>query len=216
MRILIIDNYDSFTGNLYQLLAAEGHGEPRVVQNDAVTLAEVLDEAPDAIIIAPGPGRPDQRADIGVCHDVIRHVDVPIFGVCLGMQAVAHAFGAQVRHAEHPRHGIPTQVRHDGDDLFAGVESGFEAIRYHSLEVALNEGCPFEPLAWAEDGTLMALRHRERAIWGVQFHPESIGTGAGVQIVRNFLSLVMEMSDSHATERDAAPHADEGAVFNGV
>ncbi|MDA1043853.1 MAG: aminodeoxychorismate/anthranilate synthase component II, partial [Verrucomicrobia bacterium] len=184
MKILIIDNYDSFTGNLVQLLAQTTRTGPIVVRNDTVSLATILDISPDAIVISPGPGRPENTKDFGVCAEVIRHVDVPILGVCLGFQGIAHAFGASVQAAAFPLHGARSAISHIGLDLFDQMQNPFDAVRYHSLEVSLPPAHPsLIPLAHADDGTLMALRHASRPIWGVQFHPESIGTQDGASLI---------------------------------
>ena len=185
---LVLDNYDSFTFNLAQLLGELG-AEPRVVRNDALTVSEVRDLAPRRIVISPGPGRPETA---GISVEMVRALagNIPILGVCLGHQSVVHAFGGGVRPARRLVHGKTSPVRHNGADLFAGLENPFEATRYHSL--VAEEPLPPElevTARSADDGEVMGLRHRSDPLWGVQFHPESILTPCGRSLLRNFLSL---------------------------
>jgi anthranilate synthase/aminodeoxychorismate synthase-like glutamine amidotransferase len=187
MRVLVIDNYDSFTFNLVQYLGELG-AELIVRRNDQVTLDAIEAARPDRIVVSPGPGHP---ADAGVVVDAIRRFGptIPLLGVCLGHQAIGLAFGGRIVRAPRPVHGKTSRIDHDGLGVFAGVASPFEAARYHSLVVA-DEGWPAELVACArtaEDGTAMGLRHREWPVHGVQFHPESILTGPGRQILSNFL-----------------------------
>jgi anthranilate synthase/aminodeoxychorismate synthase-like glutamine amidotransferase len=189
--ILLVDNYDSFTFNLVQLVAAAG-AEHEVVRNDAATVDELLARDPHGILISPGPGRPEEA---GVCLPLLaRRPRLPIFGVCLGHQALGASFGGVVGRAPRPRHGKTSSVRHTGSGLFEGVPSPFEATRYHSLVVEASSLPPeLEPVAWSEDdGLVMAMRHRELPWWGVQFHPESVLTVAGPRLVTNFLALCAE------------------------
>jgi len=184
--ILMIDNYDSFTYNLVQLLAGAG-AEVRVLRNDAETVDELLAHRPSGIVISPGPGRPEGS---GVSVELFaRRPPVPVLGVCLGHQALGVAFGARVERTE-VMHGKTSPVRHEGQGLFAGLPSPFEATRYHSLEVR-RETLPeeLEPVAWSPDGTLMGMRHRTLPYWGVQFHPESVLTKTGPRLIGNFLAL---------------------------
>jgi len=186
--ILVVDNYDSFTYNLVQLLWSR-QLEVQVLRNDAESAAEMLARRPRGIILSPGPGRPEEA---GVCPELIdRRPAVPVLGVCLGHQVLGVAFGGRVERAPTLMHGKASQVRHLGEGIFAGLPNPFEATRYHSLEV-VEEGLPDDlvPVAWSTDEqTLMGVRHRSRPYWGVQFHPESILTTCGPLLVANFLAL---------------------------
>jgi anthranilate synthase/aminodeoxychorismate synthase-like glutamine amidotransferase len=185
--ILVIDNYDSFTYNLVQYLGELG-SEVRVVRNDAASIESISALQPARIVISPGPGRPEHA---GVTMDVIRQLgsSIPILGVCLGHQAIGAVFGGAVVRASTPMHGKTSTIEHDGRGVFAGIDGPFVASRYHSLVVS-DDGLPDELEVTArtrEDRTIMGLRHRERPIHGVQFHPESILTGEGMRLLRNFL-----------------------------
>lgn len=185
---LVLDNYDSFTYNLVQLLGELG-GAPEVFRNDALTVEEIRRKAPARLVVSPGPKTP---AHAGVSLEAIRSLagELPILGVCLGHQAVAVAFGGRVRRARRLMHGKTSPVRHDGKDLFAGVDDPFPAVRYHSLVAGEPLPEALEVTARAgDDDEVMGLRHRELPVWGLQFHPESILTGAGRRLLRNFLSL---------------------------
>ena len=185
--ILVVDNYDSFTYNLVQLLLA-AKSEVVVLRNDVESATEMLARHPDGILLSPGPGRPE---DAGVCLDLLAaRPDIPILGVCLGHQSLGMSYGASVGRAAELMHGKTSMVKHDGCGIFEGLSNPFQATRYHSLDVK-EETLPevLEPVAWTEDGTLMAVRHRELPYWGVQFHPESILTPEGERLVRNFLQL---------------------------
>ncbi len=191
--LLVLDNYDSFTFNLVQYLgelAAEHPiaAEVRVERNDALTLVEIRALAPDAILISPGPGDPDQS---GVCLEVLRELSptVPTLGVCLGHQSIAQVFGGRVVRAKELMHGKTSPVRHEGQGVFAGLPNPLTATRYHSL-IAERDSLPdcLEITAWLEDGTIMGLRHRDHPhLQGVQFHPESVLTQNGHQLLANFL-----------------------------
>jgi para-aminobenzoate synthetase len=182
MRTLIIDNYDSFTYNLCHLVGAVTGVAPTVVRND-----EPVDlDGYTHVILSPGPGRPERPGDFGVCADVIRAATVPLLGVCLGHQGICHVHGGEVGPAPRVRHGQTSAVHHDGTGLFANLPSPFDAVRYHSLAVTRLPDA-VEPIALADDGVLMAVRHRYRPQWGVQFHPESIRTEHGHQLLANFL-----------------------------
>ena len=189
MTTLIVDNYDSFTWNLVQLFGALG-GEPRVVRNDAVTIDDVRTIAPARIVLSPGPGRPDDPARIGVCRSILldEELDIPVLGVCLGHQAIVCAAGGRIVSASRLMHGKTSLVEHEGDGIFRELPRPFEAMRYHSL-TADPASLPqsLRVTAWCKDGTIMAVRHRRRPIFGVQFHPESIGTAWGPVLCRSFL-----------------------------
>lgn len=189
LRTVIIDNHDSFTWNLYQLLARINGVEPLVVANDQRSWEDLAArEVFDNVVISPGPGTPSQPRDLGLSADAILGAACPVLGVCLGHQAVAHLLGGRVAHAPTPMHGRRSEIFHDGRDLFAGLPSPFSAVRYHSLLVA-DLPDTLEPTAWTREGLLMGLRHRARPIWGVQFHPESICTEHGRALLANFADL---------------------------
>jgi len=186
--ILLIDNYDSFTFNLVHFLGDLG-ARCTVRRNDAISVEDALALAPEAIMISPGPCTPD---DAGVCLDLIAAAAgrIPVLGVCLGHQAIGQVFGGQVVRASKPMHGKLSAIRHDGSDVFTGLPSPFQATRYHSLVVEPSM-LPdvLVPTAWTENGTIMGLRHRALPVFGVQFHPESIASQHGHEILANFLAL---------------------------
>ncbi len=187
--ILLIDNYDSFTFNLVQFFGDLG-AECVVKRNDALSTQDVLAMAPEAVVLSPGPCTPNEA---GICLPMVRaaaEAKLPLLGVCLGHQAIGQAFGGQVVRAPAPVHGKTSPVFHDNTDVFEGLPNPFTATRYHSLIVqraSLPES--LVPTAWTEDGIIMGLRHAELPIYGVQFHPESIATSHGHDILRNFLRL---------------------------
>jgi len=184
--LLMIDNYDSFTYNLVQYLGELG-AELTVYRNDAITVDEIAVQKPRAIVISPGPGRPD---DAGVSKDVIRRFSgtIPILGVCLGHQCIGEVFGGKVVQAERLVHGKTSAVIHTGRGLFLDVDNPFQATCYHSLIVPRERlPDPLHVMAWTPENEIMAIRHREHETWGVQFHPESILTTSGKDILRNFL-----------------------------
>ena len=185
--ILLIDNYDSFVYNLYQFISVEDL-DVRLVRNDRITPEEVLDMKPDAIVISPGPGKP---SDAGVCIELIRQLKgrIPILGVCLGHQAIGEAFGATVTHASRLMHGKTSLLTDVADDIiFKGIKKPVQVARYHSLSVQ-ESTLPqeLEVTARSDDGEIMAMRHREYLIYGLQFHPESVMTPEGSAMIRNFL-----------------------------
>jgi para-aminobenzoate synthetase component 2 len=192
--LLVLDNYDSFTFNLVQYLGELATDHPitddlRVERNDALTLEQIRELAPDAILISPGPGDPDQS---GVCLDVLRELSptIPTLGVCLGHQSIAQVYGGKVVRAKELMHGKTSPVLHEGQGVFAGLPNPLTATRYHSL-IAERESLPdcLEITAWLEDGTIMGLRHRDYPhLQGVQFHPESVLTQNGHQLLSNFLA----------------------------
>ena len=189
MRVLVIDNYDSFVYNLYQRLGELG-ADPVVHRNDAITVEEVRRIAPDAIVLSPGPGHPVNARDFGICGNVLRDLgpSTPTLGVCLGHQGIGTTFGGTVDHAARLLHGKTSRVTHDGRTIFEGLPNPIVAGRYHSLAI-LRERLPpdLEISATADDGEIMAVRHRVHPIEGVQFHPESILTPEGPALLRNFL-----------------------------
>jgi len=184
--ILMIDNYDSFTYNLVQYLGELGE-ELVVKRNDEITLQEIEDMSPDFLMISPGPCSPDGA---GISLEVIRHFagKIPIFGVCLGHQSIAQVFGGDVVRAERLMHGKTSEILHDGLTVFKDLEHPLTATRYHSLIVKPDTlpGC-FVTSAWTEEGEIMAIRHKELPIEGVQFHPESIMTASGKEMLKNFI-----------------------------
>jgi anthranilate synthase component II len=187
--VLVIDNYDSFVYNLVQYLGELG-ATPLTHRHDEVSIEEIVGLGPDAILISPGPGRPE---DAGVSNDVIRTLagTVPILGVCLGHQCIGQVFGGQVVRAPAVMHGKTSLVRHEGTGVLAGLPQPFEATRYHSLVVdPASVPDVLEVTATTDDGTIMALRHRQLAVEGVQFHPESILTSCGRELMANFLGQV--------------------------
>jgi anthranilate synthase/aminodeoxychorismate synthase-like glutamine amidotransferase len=185
--ILIIDNYDSFVYNLAQYIGELG-GEPAVYRNDAVSLAEIESLSPSHIVISPGPGTP---LDAGISNDVVRHFGgkIPILGVCLGHQCIGHVYGAAIGRGM-PTHGKTSLIHHDGRTIYEGLDRPFEAARYHSLVVE-RESVPecLEVTATTDEGEVMGVRHQRLVVEGVQFHPESILTGVGHDILRRFLDF---------------------------
>ena len=186
--LLLIDNYDSFTYNLFQYLSELGE-EVVVVRNDKTTLDEIDRMKPQRLVISPGPSTPLQA---GISNEVIKHFGprLPILGVCLGHQCIGYSYGGQIGQANKIMHGKSSHIYHNGQGILAGLPSPFSAIRYHSLEVQ-REGLPdcLEVTAWTEDGTIMGLRHRKYPVEGVQFHPESFMTEQGKDLLKNFLQL---------------------------
>jgi anthranilate synthase/aminodeoxychorismate synthase-like glutamine amidotransferase len=188
-RVLVIDNYDSFVYNLVQYLGELG-ADPVVHRNDRLSVEEALALRPDAVLLSPGPGRPEDAGITCACVAAFTGV-VPVLGVCLGHQAIGHVFGGRVVPAPRLMHGKTSFVRHDGAGVFAGLPDPLEATRYHSLAVS-GEGLPdvLEVTATSDDGTVMGLRHRDHPTEGVQFHPESILTVGGHDLLANFLGRV--------------------------
>lgn len=192
--IIVIDNYDSFTYNIVQYLGELGQSLPvasdvQVFRNDKISLDEIRQLKPDGVVISPGPGRPE---DAGISLDLIRELgsSLPILGVCLGHQSIGQVFGGNIVSAPELMHGKTSQVQHTGIGVFENLENPFTATRYHSLVIE-RESCPdsLEITAWVEDGTIMGVRHRDYPhIQGVQFHPESVLTQSGKQLLKNFLN----------------------------
>jgi para-aminobenzoate synthetase len=228
VRTLLIDNHDSYTYNLFHLVASVNGQDPVVLSNDDPELARLSFDEVDSLVISPGPGRPGRSRDLAGSIRFLNQDVLPMLGVCLGHQGLGFLAGGQVALAPQARHGHPTVVTHDGSDLFEGIPQGFTAVRYHSLCVREPLPPELEATAWAEDGVLMGLRHRSRPQWGVQFHPESILTEWGTRLLANFRGL-SEVARPSITVRsaDAAPAADEAparqprhrlhtAVYQGV
>ncbi|MEZ4941639.1 MAG: aminodeoxychorismate/anthranilate synthase component II [Saprospiraceae bacterium] len=188
MAILLLDNYDSFTYNLYDYLQQAG-ADCTVVRNDALELLAFEPGDFDGVVLSPGPKRPQ---DAGMLPRLIAawNQRLPILGICLGMQALGEFFGARLVKSGLPMHGKTSPVRHNGHPLFAGIPIVFSAMRYHSLVLQNLEKTPLNGIAYSDDGTLMALEHRELPLWGVQFHPESILTESGLQLIINWVEYV--------------------------
>jgi anthranilate synthase component 2 len=194
---LLIDNYDSFTYNLWHYLGELG-AKVEVWRNDALTVDQAMAKAPQGIVISPGPCDPDRA---GICLDLIRRAAgiVPLFGVCLGHQAIGQAFGGRVVRAPTPMHGKVCDIHHDASGVFAGLPSPFRATRYHSLVVE-RASCPaaLHVSAWSEDGLIMGIAHADLPVWGVQFHPESIETQHGHRMLGNFIDFCHRSKGSAA------------------
>jgi anthranilate synthase/aminodeoxychorismate synthase-like glutamine amidotransferase len=187
--ILVIDNYDSFTYNLVQYLGELG-AELQVFRNDAITIPDIESLSPDAIVLSPGPGRPE---DSGICLDIVQQLydRVPILGVCLGHQAIVHVFGGTIERAPRLMHGKTSIIHHTGQGIFSNFPSPFEATRYHSLIVQEPVPNCFDVTAFTADGEIMAVQHREHPLIGVQFHPESILTPHGKRLLEAFLRMAV-------------------------
>jgi anthranilate synthase component II len=193
MNLLVIDNYDSFTYNLVHFLGELG-ADPTVYRNDKITLDEIAAMAPEAIVMSPGPCTPNEA---GICLSLVERFkgEIPMFGVCLGMQSIGQAFGGKVVRAPNLMHGKVSTITHTGQGVFRGINSGFEATRYHSLAVA-REGLPemLEITAESADGVIMGLQHKTDPVHGVQFHPESIASENGHAILQNFLNIARDFN----------------------
>ncbi|WP_163539800.1 aminodeoxychorismate/anthranilate synthase component II [Gracilibacillus sp. YIM 98692] len=188
--ILLIDNYDSFTYNLFQYISELGK-TVEVVRNDKITLQEIENKNPEAIILSPGPGAPE---DAGICIDVVKQLasKFPILGICLGHQAIGAAYGANITHAGQIKHGKTSMIRHQNDEIFNYLEQPLEVMRYHSLIID-QETIPDPLLITAtamDDQTVMAVKHTYLPVYGLQFHPESIGTSKGKQLLQNFFNAI--------------------------
>jgi para-aminobenzoate synthetase len=189
MRTLLVDNHDSYTYNVFHLLAAASGEEPVVVNNDAVSWRVLSRSDFDAIVLSPGPGRPERWHDFGVCRDILRYSEIPVLGICLGHQGIGNLLEGNVSTAPMAMHGRLSHVRHSDSGIFAGIPQDFAVVRYHSLAITGPPGPEGNVTAWAEDGVVMGVEHTSRPIWGVQFHPESIATEHGRAIAENFYSL---------------------------
>jgi para-aminobenzoate synthetase len=201
MRTLLVDNHDSYTYNVFHLLAAASGEEPVVVNNDAVSWRVLSRSKFDAFVLSPGPGRPERWHDFGVCRDILRYSEVPVLGICLGHQGIGNLLDGDVAGAPQPMHGRLSSVRHRGSGIFAGVPQDFSVVRYHSLAITGPVGPEGHVVAWADDGVVMGVEHDTRPMWGVQFHPESIATEFGDRIARNFFELADRASTTHRSTR---------------
>lgn len=208
--ILLIDNYDSFVHNLARYLEELGV-EPLVVRNDALSVAQIHRLRPQAIVLSPGPGRPEQA---GITLEAIRTLagEIPMLGVCLGHQAIGQTYGATVRRASEPMHGRTSLVHHGGDRLFAGLPQPLLAMRYHSLAID-HVTSPLNVTARTEDGTVMAVEHETLPVWGVQFHPESILTQGGHRLLANFLRLNNIAAPDYESREYQPPTVDPDDFF---
>ncbi|MEH2124535.1 aminodeoxychorismate synthase component I [Nostoc sp.] len=212
MQTLIIDNYDSYTFNLYQMIA-EVNGElPLVIYNDQLNWDELKEIAFDNIVISPGPGRPGRSEDFGVCRQIIENVDVPLLGVCLGHQGLGYLYGARVIHAPEVRHGRISKIYHNNSELFQGIPGNFSVVRYHSLLVANELPECLEKIAWTEEGLVMGLRHLHLPFWGVQFHPESICTEYGQKLLENFRDITLQFTKKSSRRQEVGGRRQEGEV----
>jgi anthranilate synthase component 2 len=203
MNVLVIDNYDSFTYNLVHYLGELG-AKVTVRRNDKISVAEIREMDPDAIVISPGPCTPNEA---GICLELIETTgeEIPIFGVCLGYQAMGQVYGGSVTRAPSLMHGKVSEISHNGRGVFHGINGAFQATRYHSLQVAADTMPPvLEITATANDGVVMGAMHKTNPVHGVQFHPESIASENGHLILRNFLELAADWNKKHRTGRKAA------------
>ncbi|MGF0094924.1 aminodeoxychorismate synthase component I [Peptoniphilus sp. SGI.035] len=192
MKSLIIDNYDSYTYNLFQLIGKVSGVEPIVIKNDEMTYEEILDLDFDNVIISPGPGSPEKEKDFGVCKDIIEKLNKPILGICLGHQGIYYYNGGKILKAREPMHGRQSKVIHNGKNLFKGIKNNFKVTRYHSLICEDKELENINIDARTSDGVVMAISHKKKPIYGVQFHPESIASECGEQLIENFINICQE------------------------
>lgn len=220
MRTLLVDNHDSYTYNVFHLLAAASGEEPVVVNNDAVSWRVLSRSDFDAIVLSPGPGRPERWHDFGVCRDILRYSEIPVLGICLGHQGIGNLLDGNVTSAPMAMHGRLSHVRHADTGIFEGIPQEFSVVRYHSLAIAGPPGPEGRVTAWADDGVVMGIEHTERPIWGVQFHPESIATEHGRAIAENFYALASRIrgippgrrngSERRSNEEETPPPAAAG------
>ncbi len=212
MSTLLVDNYDSYTYNVFHLLAAVSGEEPIVVHNDTVSWKALSRWQFDAIVLSPGPGRPQRWHDFGVCADILRYAEAPVLGICLGHQGIGSLLSGSVGSAPIAMHGRRSRVYHDGSGLFAGIPQGFSVVRYHSLAVT-GLGSGGRVTAWTEDGVVMGIEHRTRPLWGVQFHPESVATEHGRRLIENFYERQGQRGRSRSRRaRSAAVRAERPCV----
>lgn len=189
IKTLIIDNYDSFTYNLYQALGAVNGIAPIVIPNDAYTIEEIEQLDFDNIVLSPGPGHPKNIKDFGICEALIKKQNIPILGICLGHQGIVHHFGGSVIHAPEPIHGQLSIIHHDCDEIFANIPKKFQAVRYHSFVASSPLPACLKAIAHTDDGLIMGVKHQTRPLWGIQYHPESICSEYGLQLLQNFKNL---------------------------
>jgi para-aminobenzoate synthetase len=192
MRTLLVDNHDSYTYNVFHLLAGVCGEEPIVVDNDAVSWRALSRWDFDAIVLSPGPGSPQRWHDFCVCNDILRYSEIPVLGICLGHQGLGHLLAGKVSSAPEAMHGRLSRIHHSDDGLFEGIPQDFPVVRYHSLAIT-DMGPDGNVTAWAEDGVVMGIEHRRRPMWGVQFHPESIATEHGARLVENFYGMAQRL-----------------------
>jgi anthranilate synthase/aminodeoxychorismate synthase-like glutamine amidotransferase len=190
VKIALIDNFDSFTHNIADLIFRVSGHRPAVFRNNALTYREFLQLGADCVVISPGPGHPARPRDFGVCAQILEQSEKPIFGICLGHQGIGLAFGGKVDLSPYPAHGRLATISHNGMGLFEGIPPMIKVVRYHSLIVEAPLPEMLYRTAWTEDGLIMGLQHRDRNVFGVQFHPESICSEAGDTLMHNFLKLV--------------------------
>ncbi len=214
IKTLIIDNYDSYTFNLYQMMAQVNGEPPLVVANDQVNWEILKKLVFDNIVISPGPGRPEKKKDFGVCQQLLQNnVDIPLLGICLGHQGIGHYYGGKVIHAPEVRHGRLSDIYHSGCDLFQDIPTPFRVVRYHSLLVSEELPNCLEKIAWTQEGLVMGLRHRHLPLWGVQFHPESICTEYGYKLLQNFKALTEHSIQKNGRYRQKSPTTHARKVF---
>lgn len=192
MKSLIIDNYDSYTYNLFQLIGKVSGIEPLVIKNDELTYQEILDLDFDNVILSPGPGNPEKEKDFGVCKDIIEKLNKPILGICLGHQGIYYYNGGKILRAEEPMHGRQSEIMHNGKNLFKRIKNNFKVTRYHSLTCEDKELKNINIDARTEDGVVMAISHKTKPIYGLQFHPESIASECGEKLIENFINICRE------------------------
>jgi para-aminobenzoate synthetase len=213
MRTLLVDNHDSYTYNVFHLLAGVAGEEPIVVDNDAVSWRALERWDFDAIVLSPGPGTPRRWHDFCVCDDILRFSEIPVLGICLGHQGLGNLLEGTVSSAPEAMHGRLSRIYHEGSGLFEGIDQGFPVVRYHSLAIT-GMGPDGNVCAWADDGVVMGIEHRRRPMWGVQFHPESVATEHGARLVENFYRLAQERKApaARAPRRPVAPVRHEEAA----
>jgi anthranilate synthase/aminodeoxychorismate synthase-like glutamine amidotransferase len=188
MKTLLVDNHDSYTYNVFHLLAGVAGEEPIVVDNDAVSWRALARWDFDAIVLSPGPGTPQRWHDFCVCNDILRYSETPVLGICLGHQGLGHLLDGKVTSAPEAMHGRLSRIHHERRGLFDGIPQDFPVVRYHSLQI-VDMGPDGHVTARADDGVVMGIEHLRRPLWGVQFHPESIATEHGAKLVENFYAL---------------------------